>query len=74
MSKIFKNIIYILLGFLLISFIFDYFSKDSQVQDVPLSEISQLINKDKVQEIEVNESAVIAKVKDSESKLSAARQ
>ncbi|MEK7617846.1 MAG: ATP-dependent metallopeptidase FtsH/Yme1/Tma family protein, partial [Patescibacteria group bacterium] len=71
MSKIFKNIIYILLGFLLISFIFDYFSKDSQVQDVPLSEISQLINKDKVQEIEVNESAVIAKVKDSESKLSA---
>ena len=39
-----------------------------------MSEISQLINKDKVQEIEVNESAVIAKVKDSESKLSAARQ
>ena len=71
MSKIFKNIIFILLGFLVISLVFDYFSTDVKVQEVPLSEISQLINQDKVKEIEVNENAVVATVQDSDAKLSA---
>lgn len=71
MNKIFKNIIYILLGFLIISFVFDFFTKDSKVQEVPLSEISQLINKDKISEITVQENALTATVKDSDTKLSA---
>ena len=70
MNKIFKNIIYILLGFLIISFVFDYFSKDEKVQEVPLSEISQLINQDKVSEIIVQENSLTAAVKDSDVKLS----
>src|SRR3989344_1703795 len=71
MAKIFKNILYILLGFLIISFAFDFFTKDTKVQEVPLSEISQLINQEKVKEIEVNENAVVATIKDSDTKLSA---
>ena len=71
MSKIFKNIIYILLGFLIISFIFDYFNKDVKVQEVPLSEISQLINQDKIAEVMVEENSLSAIVKNSNTKLSA---
>lgn len=56
---------------MLISFVFDYFAKDGKIQEVPLSEISQLINQDKVREVEVNDSAVVASVKDSDNKLSA---
>ena len=71
MSKIFKNIIFILLGFLVISFVFDYFIEDTKVQEVPISEISQLINQDKVREVEVEGNNMVATVKDSDTKLSA---
>lgn len=72
MGKIFKNIIYILLGFLLISYVFDiFFSGDAKVREVPyISEISQLINQDKISEIIIQENSIVATVKDSNTKLS----
>jgi cell division protease FtsH len=68
MSKIIKNLLYILLAVLLISFVFEAFSAKNEVKDVKMSEISQLINQGKVEYVEVSESQVTAKIKDTEIK------
>ncbi len=70
MSKIIKNLLYILVAFLIISFAFESLSPDKQIKNVKLSEISQLINQDKVEYVEVNENSVVAKVKNSDIKMS----
>ncbi len=69
MGKIIRNIIYILAGFLIISFIFGLFNKSVKTQEVQLSEISQLINQGKVEEVVVQDDSLTAAVKDSDTKL-----
>jgi len=63
MGKIVKNIILILVGFLIVSAIFASFSGKSNTKPVSVSEIGSLINQDKVESIEVSESQITAKVK-----------
>jgi ATP-dependent Zn protease len=65
MGRIIKNIILILVGFLLISGLFAAFSNDTKSQTVPLSEIKNQINQDKVASLTVGDDAVTAKLKDS---------
>lgn len=48
MGKIIKNIILILIGFLIISGVVAAFSRDTKTEDVPLSEITSAINDGKV--------------------------
>ncbi len=65
MGKIVKNIILILIGFLFITGLFAAFSDDSKTKTVPLSEIKNLINQDKVESLTLGSDAVSAKIKDS---------
>ena len=69
MGKIIRNIIYILAGFLIISFVFGLFNKSVKTQEVQLSEISQLINQGKVEEVVVQDDSLTAAVKESDTKL-----
>jgi len=71
MGKIVKNIILILIGFLLITGIFAAFSKDTQVREVPISDITSMVNQDKVQSLQVSSGEVLAKIKDQSTELSA---
>lgn len=66
MSKIVKNILLILLGFLVLSYIFNAFSNTEKVNQVKLSEISDLVNQEKVESISISEESLTAKIKDSE--------
>ena len=70
MNKIIRNLLYVLIAFLVISFAFEALSPNKQIKNAKLSEISQLINQDKIEYIEINENSVVAKVKDSEIKMS----
>jgi cell division protease FtsH len=72
MGKIAKNIILILIGFLLISGIIAAFTSKSDVKNVPLSDITSLLKEEKVETLEVSGDSLQAKVKDSNTKLSAA--
>ena len=65
MGKIVKNIVYILIGFLFITGLVAAFSNNSKVTVVPLSEIKNQINQDKVDSLSVTDTAVTAKLKDS---------
>jgi cell division protease FtsH len=69
MGKIIKNIILILIGFLIVSVVIASFTADKETKSVPLSEITNLIREDKVEKIEVTSSALKAKVKDSDTEL-----
>jgi cell division protease FtsH len=71
MGKIAKNIILILIGFLLISGIIAAFTSKSEVKNVPLSDITGLLRDEKVETLEVSSNSLQAKVKDSNAKLSA---
>jgi len=64
MNKIIRNIIYIFLGFLLISFVFDRFTPEAKTREVPLTEISQLVNQDKIGKISISENSLVAEIKD----------
>ncbi len=72
MGKIIKNIILILIGFLIISVIVAAFTNSKEVKSVPLSEVSSLIKDDKVESIEVSSDSIKTKLKDSDSKLESA--
>lgn len=72
MGKIVKNIILVLVGFLIISGVVAAFSGSTKVKDVPLSEIASLISQNKVTGVEITDEAVIASVKDDAIKKSAA--
>ncbi len=53
MGKIIKNVILVLIGLLILSGIIAAFSTKSDIKNVPLSEITSLINEDKIESIEV---------------------
>lgn len=72
MGKIIKNIILILIAFLIISGIIAAFSNKTEVKSVPLSDITAMITQDKIESLEVGPEALIAKPKDSNTKLEAA--
>ncbi len=69
MGKIIKNIILVLIGFLIISVVIAAFTTDKEAKTVPLSEINNLIKDDKVESVEVTASGIETKVKDSDTKL-----
>ncbi len=68
MSKIIRNIIYILLAFLFVTGLIAAFSKDSKVNNVSLSEIKNQINQDNVSSLTLSDSdnTVIAHLKNSD--------
>jgi cell division protease FtsH len=72
MGKIVKNLILVLIGFLIISGIVAAFTTDKDVKEVSISEITTLINENKVESLEVSSSTLTAKIKDSNTKLEAA--
>jgi cell division protease FtsH len=71
MPKILKNIIFILIGFLIISYIFAAFSNDSKVQQVDVSEIARLVEQEKIDRLTIDGDTITAKLKDSETRQSA---
>ncbi len=71
MGKIIKNIILILIGFLIVSTIFAAFSGDSKTKTVPITDIVNLVDQEKVSKITVDSDTAIATVKDSDIKQSA---
>lgn len=71
MGKIIKNIILILVGFLLITGVFATFSGENQVKEVPISEVVNLVDQGKVDSLSVRGDTVVAAIKDSNIKQSA---
>ncbi len=70
MGKIIKNIILVLIVFLIVSVGIAAFISDDKVRDVPLSEVTNLIKEEKVSQIVVGPGSLTAQVKDSDTKLS----
>ena len=66
MGKIIKNIVLILIGFLLITAVFAAFSQNPKVNTVPLSDLATLLNQGKITTLTVADGTVTAKVKDSD--------
>ncbi|HYV33375.1 MAG TPA: ATP-dependent metallopeptidase FtsH/Yme1/Tma family protein, partial [Candidatus Limnocylindria bacterium] len=66
MGKIVKNIVLILVGFLVISMIFAAFSNTSKTTSVQISDISEQLNQGKVESLTITDSAVTAKLKDND--------
>lgn len=66
MGKIAKNIIFVLIGFLIVSWVFSSFSTPTDTTQVKLSEIVNLIDQEKVQLTEKTNDKVTVKLKDSE--------
>lgn len=71
MGKVVRNIILIVLGFLLISAVFTVFNKEEKVKKVSMTEIATLVDQGKVETIEVDQEKLVADLKDSDTKLSA---
>ncbi len=71
MGKIIKNIILVLIGFLVISVLIASFIKEDDVREVPLSEVTTLLKEEKITSILVAPGSLTAEVKDSETKLKA---
>lgn len=71
MGKIVKNIILILVGFLIITAVFSAFSGDEKTEEASISQIVNLVNENKVERVEINQSTVTAKLKSSETSLQA---
>ena len=69
MGKIIKNIILVLIGFLIVSVVIASFTSDKETKNVPLSDVTKLIREDKVETLEVSSSKLETKVKDSDTKL-----
>ncbi len=72
MGKIVKNIILVLIVFLIVSVGIAAFINDDKVRQVPLSEVTSLIKEEKVSQIVVGPGNLTAQVKDSDTKLSSA--
>ncbi len=65
MTKIIKNIVLILVGFLLITLVFSLFSTDTKVKQVPyVTEIINLVDQGKVESLTVKGDTVTAKLKE----------
>lgn len=72
MGKIVKNIILVLIVFLIVSVGIAAFVNDEKVREVPLSEVTGLIKEEKVNQIIVGPGSLTAQIKDSDTKLSSA--
>lgn len=70
MGKIIKNIILVLIGFLIISVAIAAFVGEENVREVPLSEVTSLIKEEKIESMVVGPGSLTAKVKDSDTELS----
>ncbi len=67
MGKILKNIFIIIAGFLIISMVYDAFSKDTKTVKVDLTEIILLVKQEKVEKVTVeNNQKVTVRLKDSD--------
>ncbi|MBI5530819.1 MAG: ATP-dependent metallopeptidase FtsH/Yme1/Tma family protein [Candidatus Doudnabacteria bacterium] len=66
MGKIVKNIILILIGFLFITGLFAAFSNDTKVKEVSISEIVNLVDQQKIENLTIDNQVVVAKIKDSD--------
>ncbi len=66
MGKIVKNIVLILIGFLIITAIFAAFSQNTKVTPVPISDIATLLSQNKVDTLTVTDTTVTAKLKNSD--------
>ncbi|MCC7356157.1 MAG: ATP-dependent zinc metalloprotease FtsH [Candidatus Doudnabacteria bacterium] len=64
MGKIVKNIVLILIGFLIISGIVAAFSRETKEQEVALSEIATAVREDKVKSVDISRETVKAEYKD----------
>lgn len=71
MGKIVKNIILILIGFLVVIAIFNAVSGNTKVENTTISKVVNLVNDSKVDTIEINEDTVTVKPKDGDVKLQA---
>ncbi len=71
MGKVIKNIILILIGFLFITAIFSAFTEETKTQEVSVTEIINLVEQEKVENLTVTDNTVSATVKDSDVKQSA---
>lgn len=71
MGKIVKNIVLVLVAFLIITAVFSAFSTDSKVQQTSISQIVNLVNENKLQSVEVDGDTVTAQAKDTNTKLQA---
>jgi len=66
MGKFIKNILIILIGFLIISQIFALLQPDTKSKEVKISDIVNLVDQEKVDSLSVTDNRVTAKVKDSD--------
>ena len=64
MGKIVKNIVLILIGFLIISGVVAAFSRETKEQEVALSEIATAVREDKVKSVDITRETVKAEYKD----------
>jgi cell division protease FtsH len=67
MGKIVKNIVLVLVGFLLLTAIFAAFSNNTPVKEVPISEIVNAVDQGKIDSLSVVDTTVTAKLKNSDS-------
>ena len=66
MWKLIKNFIFIILGFLVISAVFNAFSFDDKSKQVKISEIVALANEEKVESLTLEDEKITAKIKDND--------
>ncbi|HMQ01928.1 MAG TPA: AAA family ATPase, partial [Candidatus Doudnabacteria bacterium] len=71
MGKIVKNIILVLIGFLVISVLIASFMEDDKTREVPLSEVTTLLKEEKITSLLIAPGNLTAEVRDSETKLKA---
>jgi cell division protease FtsH len=71
MGKIVKNILLILVGFLIISGLVALVNGSNSTKTVPITDITNLANQGKIDSIQVGSDTMVAKVKDSNDKLTA---
>ena len=71
MGKFVKNIILVIIGFLIISGIIAIFTSNGSVTNVPLSVIKDKVNQDQIEQVNIKPDEVVAKLKNSNDKYSA---
>lgn len=71
MGKIFKNIILVLIGFLVISVIAAAIIGEDNTREVPLSEITSLLRDERVESLQVNPGSIDADLKDTDENVTA---
>ncbi len=70
MGKITRNIVFILVVFLLVSFLISLVAGGEKTKKVSMTEIANLVNQSKIETIQIDQEELQAKLKDSDTKLS----